>query len=364
MTTTRSGLPGWVRRPPSDLLAVVFVIALANFAVFHSALSESPIRVVTGLVFVLFIPGYALVAALFPEAGQSPTVSSDTRSRLKYRGQSSVRSLIKGARTIDIWERLALSFACSLAIVPLLALVVTLSPLAFTSSTVFFAISAFTVLCVALAVKRRSNLLPENRFRLSPTDRLHETRRSLAEMDSRGEVIVTIALVVAILFAVGTFGFAVLSPPDGERYTEFYVLSENDENERVAAEYPDAFTPDEPESLVIGIENYEEESVEYDVIVQLQRVENSDEDAAVIERHQVDHFSVALEHNETWIDERELTVSDDLTGSELRLTFLLYDDSPPESPTRENAYRDLHIWIDVPDPDSALTTSGGIETVG
>jgi len=35
------------------------------------------------------------------------------------------------------------------------------------------------------------------------------------------------------------------------------------------------------------------------------------------------------------------------TGEELRVQYLLYAGEAPETPTRENSYRDLHLWIDV-----------------
>lgn len=171
-------------------------------------------------------------------------------------------------------------------------------------------------------------------------------------------MLLNVALVVAILLAVGTFGFTVLASPDGEQFTEFYVLSEGEDGELVAAEYPDAFIPGEPQPIHVGVENYEMETVEYDIVVQLQRVEESDEGTVVTERQRIEQFSMTLDHDESRIDERTLAISDGMTGSDLRLEFLLYEGSVPETPTSENAYRHLHIWIDVPDPSESATSAG------
>ena len=65
--------PEPVRNLPADLTAVLAVVALTNLAVFLPVVNDSPIRVVVGLVFVLFVPGYAFIAALFPEQGDPPT---------------------------------------------------------------------------------------------------------------------------------------------------------------------------------------------------------------------------------------------------------------------------------------------------
>lgn len=115
----------------------------------------------------------------------------------------------------------------------------------------------------------------------------------------------------------------------------------------VADSYPETVTVGEPESLYVGIGNNEYESVDYTVVVQLQRVEGEGNQSRVTDRVEVDRFSASVDHNETWVEERSFTVDGELTGENLRLTFLLYDGDVPLAPTRGNAYRDLHLWIDV-----------------
>jgi hypothetical protein len=36
-----------------------------------------------------------------------------------------------------------------------------------------------------------------------------------------------------------------------------------------------------------------------------------------------------------------------MTGERLRLTYLLYRGAPPQTPTTDNAYRELHLWVNV-----------------
>jgi len=55
--------------------------------------------------------------------------------------------------------------------------------------------------------------------------------------------------------------------------TEFYLLTENESGDLVAAGYPTNMTRGESGSLVVGIGNQGHESVEYTVVVELQRVE-------------------------------------------------------------------------------------------
>lgn len=358
MTGTRSRSFEWVRRPPIDLVAVVALVLLADVAVFHPIVSDTPLRILTGTLFVLFAPGYALVAALFPANGR------DAERGPNLKSVADGRALANRSLKIDRWERLGLSVALSLALVPLLAFALTLVSLssptvAFTTFSLFMTISAFTLLCAVVAAIRRSALPQHQRFRLRVDRWFADVRRSFSENSRTGSAL-NVALVVAVLLAVGTFGFAVASPPDGEMYTEFYLVSENDDGEFVAAEYPDSVTPGESLSMHAGVENYEGETTDYEVVVQLQRVEETDEGAVVAERTEIDRFSVrSLAPGERQITERNLTVSDELTGEDLRLEFLLYKDSVPESPTRETAYRSLHVWVDVPADDQTSTTADG-----
>jgi uncharacterized membrane protein len=350
MSDGSSSLLGWIRSVPADFVGIVLVVVLANAAVSQPAgigypvSIGSPVRAVVGVLFVLFVPGYALVGALFPGAGRPPNPK-----RSGPRGRLDTASGGTNRKGIDRWERLALSFAVSLAIVPLLAVAVTLSPVAFTTTSIFLTIGLVTLVGAVIAVKRHFALPADERFRTSTVDWLGGIRQSVTGSGSRGSVLLNVMLVVSVSLAVGTLGFAVLAPPDGESFTEFYVLSENGEDELVAAEYPDSFTPGEPQQIYTGIENQEGETVEYNVVIQLQRVGGSEESPEVIERQEIDRFSVALSHNETWVEGRNVSVSGELSGTDLRLKFLLYKDSVPETPAEDTAYRDLHIWIDVQD---------------
>lgn len=42
-----------------------------------------------------------------------------------------------------------------------------------------------------------------------------------------------------------------------------------------------------------------------------------------------------------------LTVTPSIQGDDVRLTILLYADSVPENPSRDTAYRSVHVWMDV-----------------
>jgi uncharacterized membrane protein len=322
-------LPEPVRRFPADLTAVVVVVLLTVLAVSLPVVRETPLRILFGLPFVLFVPGYAFVAALFPERGSAPDGEEDASED----------------RGIDPIERVALAFGLSIAIVPLLGLVLNFTPWGIRLIPIVLTVGGFTVGCAIVAAVRRWVLEPEERFSVPYRSWVASVRAELFEPDDRTDAVLNVALALALLLALGSVGFAVAVPQDGERFTEFYLLTEQEDGELVADDYPEEFIQGEPQPLIVGIENNEHETVDYTVVVQLERVEGDGEESEVVERDELDRFEATLEHDETLHE--EYSVAPTMAGEDLRLSFLLYDEEVPEEPTRENAYRDLHLWIDV-----------------
>jgi uncharacterized membrane protein len=114
----------------------------------------------------------------------------------------------------------------------------------------------------------------------------------------------------------------------------------------VAADYPQEFELGESKPVVVGIGNNEGEPVSHSVVVQLQETENGTNSTQVVQRTELDRFSTpSIPDNGTWRRTHEIQPT--TTGEELRVQYLLYRDGVPAEPTRENAYRRLHLWIDV-----------------
>lgn len=341
-------LPRQLRNLPADLTAVFATVALTNAVVFFPIINESPLRIVVGLVFVLFVPGYAFIAALFPEKGTSPTDIDRGDTEDEAESTSSLTDdLSFRDRGIDGIERVALSFGLSIAIVPLIGLALNFTPFGIRLVPIVFSLTAFTTITTVIAAVRRWELPAEDRFRVPYDEWLDAGRKELFEPDSNIDAALNVALVLAVLLAISSVTYAVAVPPQGEQFSEFYILTEDSDGELVADGYPESFTANEPESIHVGIGNNEYETIEYTVVVQLQEVQGDRNESQVVTRTEVDRWSTTISHNETQIEQRNITASDELLGEDLRLTFLLYVDEPATEPTRENAYRDLHLWVSV-----------------
>jgi len=341
-------LPAPVRRLPADLAAIVVTVLLTAVVVFAPVVSETPPRVVLGLPFVLFVPGYAFIAALFPEAGTFET-SEDAESF----GEEEV-----GDREgIDGIERVALSFGLSIAVVPLIGLVLNFTPWGIRLVPIMVSVSLFTLASTAVAARRRWELDPEDRFAVPWREWVASARSELFEPGSRTDAALNVLLIASILLAVGSVGYATAVPQQGESFTEFYLLTENEDGELVADDYPTEFTQGESESLVVGIGNQEHQPESYTVVVALQevRIENESTGTAtenggnvtvtVVDEQELRRFRTQVAHNETWHLQHNVTPT--MTGERLRLTYLLYIGEAPAEPTADNAYRELHLWVNV-----------------
>lgn len=361
-------LPRYLRELPADLAALLLLVGCVNVVVFVPVIQETPFRIVVGLIFVLFVPGYAFIAALFPEAGTAPT-AANTESNAESDAEPTPEAESTPAepstemttdasaalqdRGIDGIERVALSFGLSIAIVPLIGLALNFTPFGIRLVPIVVSLSAFTIITTAVAALRRWDLPPDERFHVPYREWLTAGKQEVFNPETQLDAILNVALAIAVLLAVSSVVYAVAVPPQGEQFSEFYILTEDDDGELVADGYPDEFTVGEQESLFVGIGNNEYESLEYTVIIQLQAVETDGNESQVRERIEVDRWATSVGHNETSIQQRNITLSEELTGEELRLQFLLYADEAPASPTRENAYRDLHLWVSVSDIDDS-----------
>ena len=318
------------RRVPADLAAVVVLTALMLGAVSLPGVRETPLRIVLGVPFTLFAPGYAIVAALFPEGGGSRAEAGDSG--------------------VDGLERLVFSIGTSVVVVPLSGLALTLTPWGIRLAPVALAIAAVTVVAAVAAALRRRALPPAERFRLPLRAWYRAGRDEFVVSNSRTDALVNAVLAVSVLLAVASVAYAAAIPPGGEQFTELYLVSEDDGNV-TAADYPEQFVRGEGQSVVIGIQNHERETVEYTVVVQLQRVDTVDDEPRVTERQQLDRLNVTLGHDET--AHREHEIAPETTGENLRVQYLLYRGEPPAEPTAENAYRSVHLWIDVEERSAA-----------
>lgn len=324
-------IPRVIRNFPVDLAAVVMFVAIIDLSLFAPAVTRLPVRLVFELLLVLFLPGYAIVAVLFPESENETSAERDDSGTV-------------ADRRIGVVHRVGLSFGLSIAIVSLIAFMLNLTPLGIRRVPLIASISGLIVAGSLVAAVRRLQIPEGERFSIDIGRRLEVTSTTLFSQESKLDIGLNALLVVSIVVAVGSVGYVASVPTEGERYTEFYILNE-DENEELRAEnYPSEFEREEQRPVTLRIRNREFQAMDYTVVVVQQRVRAADGSATVVEERELDRFRANVEGS-TWT--REYGIEPTMTGERTRVAFLLYRGAPPENPTVDGAYRALRLQVNV-----------------
>ena len=80
---------------------------------------------------------------------------------------------------------------------------------------------------------------------------------------SKTSKIISIVLIISILLAIGATAYIIIKPKQGETFTEFYILGPGGQ----ASNYPTNITVGQNASVIIGIVNHEQKTVNYNLVV-------------------------------------------------------------------------------------------------
>ena len=273
-----------------ELLIIVSIsLLMVPVVVFTSGI----LRIGLGLLFVLFFPGYTLIAALFPRKG-----------------------------TVSGTERVFLSFGLSIAVVPLIGLILNYTPFGIRLESVLLSVLSFILVMSGLALYRRRRLLAEERFKV-------DFKAGLSHLalgwrgQGRWDRVLTVVLAPAIIGAIGTLVYVIQTPKVGERFTEFNILGPGG----TMQDYPREVVLGEETGVVVEITNQEQETAAYFLRIIM--------DGQMLE----EMGPITLEHGGKW--QQEVTFVPARAGPEQKVEFQLYRGEASEP------YHILHIWIDV-----------------
>ena len=118
-----------------NVLSVLLILVIVFFP-------NAPVRIILGLPFVLFFTGYVSISALFP-----------------------------GKEDLDIIERLAFGIGLSIAITPLIGLILNYTPFGIRVYSVVFSLFSFILLVSIVAICRRKIASPGDVFTPSASDK-------------------------------------------------------------------------------------------------------------------------------------------------------------------------------------------------
>ena len=304
------------------MLVVVWITA-SFAAVSIPFLNQTPLPLVFALPVVLFIPGYCLIAVLFPKNDD-----------------------------IGLSERMALSIGLSIALIPLIGLGLNFTPWGIRLDSVVIAVTVLTWVLVLIAHYRRAVLPFEERFRMPFSEIASSLREGLFPPESdRVDRLLSGILVLVILIAITTTIYVIASPKESEHFSEFFILGEKG----MAADYPDQIIPAQNYPMFIGVGNHEYRNMSYTIETweSLTEFNNQTNSTTVLAMDPLDRQSLVLSHNETRVIPYNLSVRN---TSYNRVEFLLFNETVPGPDVRGSdrinaSYRDLYLRVDVKDAE-------------
>lgn len=270
-----------------DLIIIIIAnLALVPMVVFTTGV----LRIALGLAFLLFFPGYTLIAALFPKK-----------------------------QSLGGIERIALSFGLSIAVVPLIGLILNYTPWGIRLYPILISLTVFILAMSGVAWYRRRSLTEDERFKVS-----FEIGSPFWKGQSVVDRVLSVVLVLAIVGAIGTLGYVIATPKVGERFTELYILGLQGKAEA----YPTNLKLGEKGKIILGIVNHEQEEMNYQVKVIVDGteegvkiwLEDENEELTPIANNTINIEALANEGK--W--ERNLLFEPLQKGERQKLEFLLF----------------------------------------
>jgi uncharacterized membrane protein len=263
-------------------LAIMF---LAIVLVPVVVLTTGPVRIVLGILFILFFPGYTLMAALFPRRDRP-----------------------------DVIGRIALSFVLSIALISLIALALNYTSWGIRTNPIVGGIACFSAITSLIALLRQLRL-PEEQRLVFP---LHIKLPKWRERHTLDKVLMVV-LVIVIVAGIGGLSYMFSNPRVEEKFTEFYFTGQGD--------YHPELTLGENDSVTVGIINHEGQILNYHIVVDIDGEEAQQTDL------------ISLGDEEKW--ENTVTFVTTTVGENQSVEFLLYRSDKGEP------YLSLNFWLDV-----------------
>jgi uncharacterized membrane protein len=310
MKTQRSINASWQQRAATRAatlanehfdLALALGIAIATLAlVFVPYLNGTFLRPVLGLVFILLVPGYVFIAALFPRKED----------------------------TSDI-ERMALSFGFSIGILGLIGIGLNYTPWLIRLDPLMACATGFVVICVFVSIVRRAAVPQDKRFSVHGRDVLDSARRIVPQPPTRFNKALTAVILVSIVVTTATFVYLVLTPT-GDTFTELYILGPSG----TTVNYPTQYVLGQVKNVTVGVTNQEQRDTTYDLVIRL----NDTSNATTL---YTEKFTLA--NGETF--QKSIPLKPDQIGQNMKMEFLLYRNSDFSAP-----YRETYLWVNVTKP--------------
>jgi len=329
----------------TDLVVAVGLVIALNLAIFAPGLRETPLRIPLGLVFAFVVPGYVLLAALYPERSRTDEPNDGVSTDSQPADDDSLSA-------ITPTERYLFAVATSIVLVPLVGFILDRTAFGVRLAPFLVSASAVTVVLAGIAAIRRRRRPADVRFRLRRPGWLAELRSKWLAVDGYQSLTLTVLLVLSVVFFAASVGYAATDPSPADGYSEFTLV---DDGERIVGDgATERFVSSTNPTVGVSVSNHEGRALTYTVVVVEETLTGDGGDRTVEDRTERDRFELAVDDGETRVREYSITTD---TGDESRLVWLLYTGEPPAEPSSANAAYDVHLWTTASGPAEGSTAS-------
>ena len=286
-----------VQEPPWHDLSLVLAGAVVLLGLFGQEYLAPPLgllRITLSVVYVLFVPGYCLVAAIFAPGAQP-----------------------------DRAERIALSIGMSAAIIPLLALMLNQTSWGIRPWPILISLFAVTAAASGIAMVRRARAARAPSVQLASTNRGARTGSGPPAQNRRW--LWGVSALIPLLMVGGALHSLYPAP----RLTEFYILG----RDGLAQDYPRAAAGGALVDIQVGLVSYEADRTTY-------RIETWARDAWADARpiSLATYGPLTLEPGERFETHLSWRMPQDHSDSQIELLLFVEGDTQP--------YRRLHLWME------------------
>lgn len=286
---------------PWDLVLMFVLVGIVVLISFWPAFGMSAFGLAAAIVFLSFVPGYALVAAFFPRTDDLQTT-----------------------------ERVAYAIVLSVIIVPLIGFCLNYTRFGIVRQSIVGVTSAFVVACLAIAYYRRTKLDVDERFVVGVAALKRIKSLSLPLPASRLTKGLIALLVATSILSAAAIGYTILDPTQREAFTEFYILEPNG----TLPEYPSTFQVGQQQNITVGITNHEYQDVTYGLVVVAENATNSSQKTLI--------YNESITVPNTYTSEQPVALKFSEPGNNTKVDFLLYRDNDTQTP-----YREASLWVNV-----------------
>jgi len=210
-----------------DNIDLIIIVTISVLMIPLIMFTDSLVRAITGIIFLLFIPGYSLISALFPSR-----------------------------KVISSMERVIASICTSAAIVIVIGIFLNYTPLGIRVWPVSISTFIFILICCLISWLRRRVLKVDDRYRIT---NVYNTFKNL--FISGGTKRWGIVLLIVIVAVAGLLSAMYINSisSQGNQANEFYLLSENGTTDNYIREV----TLGEPVIIQVVVVNHQPQLIHY-----------------------------------------------------------------------------------------------------